>query len=85
MTRRLLSRFCERAARSELQSRAMANPKDEARVDRIRAVINALNGKGSNSPGVQQEHLPAALVGFFIDELRDQFAELTELLKKQED
>lgn len=60
----------------------MATPTDEARVDRIRTVINALNGKGSNSPGVQKEHLPAALVGFFLDELREQFAALTERLEK---
>jgi hypothetical protein len=60
----------------------MATQKDEARVDRIRTVINALNGKGSNSPGVQKEHLPAALVGFFLDELREQIAELPALLQK---
>jgi hypothetical protein len=63
----------------------MATPRDEARVDRIRAVINALNGKGSNSPGVQKEHLPAALVSFFLDELREQFAELTDRLDQQSD
>jgi len=63
----------------------MTRPEDEARVDRIRAVINALNGRASNSPGVQKELLPAALVGFFLDELREQFAELRELLEKQED
>lgn len=63
----------------------MATPRDEARVDRIRAVINALNGKGSNSPGVQKEHLPAALVCFFLDELREQFAELTDRLDQQGD
>jgi hypothetical protein len=62
----------------------MTTPKDEARVDRIRAVINALNGRGSNSPGVQKELIPAALVSFFVDELREQFSELSELLKKQE-
>lgn len=61
----------------------MTSPKDEARVDRIRAVINALNGRGSNSPGVQKELLPAALVGFFVDELREQFTQLQELLEKQ--
>jgi hypothetical protein len=60
----------------------MTSPKDEARVDRIRAVINALNGRNSNSPGVQKELLPAALVGFFVDELREQFAQLQELLEK---
>jgi hypothetical protein len=58
----------------------MTSAKDEARVDRIRSVINALNGKGSNNPGVQKELLPAALVGFFLDELREQYAELKELL-----
>jgi hypothetical protein len=63
----------------------MATPEDEARVDRIRNVINALNGRASNSPGVQKELLPAALVGFFLDELREQFAELSELLQKQGD
>lgn len=63
----------------------MTTAKDEARVDRIRAVINALNGKGSNSAGVQKELLSAALVGFFLDELREQFAELTELLENQPD
>jgi hypothetical protein len=63
----------------------MTTPKDEARVDRIRAVINALNGRGSNSPGVQKELLPAALVSFFVDELREQFTELKELLEKQGD
>ncbi|HKU37548.1 MAG TPA: hypothetical protein VJR89_05355 [Polyangiales bacterium] len=61
----------------------MTTAKDEARVDRIRAVINALNGKGSNNAGVQKELLPAALVGFFLDELREQFAELKELLEKE--
>jgi hypothetical protein len=61
----------------------MTTPKDEARVDRIRAVINALNGRGSNSPGVQKELLPAALVGFFVDELREQLAELTERLDQE--
>ncbi|HKP61718.1 MAG TPA: hypothetical protein VJV78_33540 [Polyangiales bacterium] len=61
----------------------MTTAKDEARVDRIRAVINALNGKGSNSAGVQKELLSAALVGFFLDELREQFADLTELLENQ--
>lgn len=60
----------------------MAKPEDEARVDRIRAVINALNGRGSNSPGVQKELLPAALVSFFVDETREQFARLSELLEK---
>jgi hypothetical protein len=71
--------------RSELgvQFAAMTATKDEARVDRIRAVINALNGRGSNSAGVQKELLPAALVGFFLDELREQFAELRELLENQ--
>jgi hypothetical protein len=63
----------------------MTTPKDEDRVDRIRAVINALNGRGSNSPGVQKELLSAALVGFFLDELREQLAELTERLEKQAD
>ena len=63
----------------------MTTPEDEARVDRIRAVVNALNGRGSNSPGVQKELLPAALVSFFVDELREQFAELRELLEKQDD
>ena len=63
----------------------MATPRDEARAERIRAVINALNGKGSNSPGVQKEHLPAALVSFFLDELREEFAELTERLEQQTD
>ena len=57
--------------------------RDEARVDRIRAVVNALNGKGSNSAGVPKELLPAALVGFFLDELREQFTELKELLENQ--
>lgn len=59
----------------------MTTAKDEARVDRIRAVINALNGKGSNNAGVQKELLPAALVSFFVDELREQFAELRELFE----
>jgi hypothetical protein len=63
----------------------MAKPEDEARVDRIRAVINALNGKGSNSPGIQKEYVPAALIGFYLDELREQFAQLAQLLQKQED
>ena len=66
-------------------NRGMATPEDEARVDRIRAVINALNGRGSNSPGVQKELLPAALVGFYLDELREQFARLTQLLEKQDE
>jgi hypothetical protein len=61
----------------------MTTPKDEARVDRIRAVINALNGRGSNSPGVQKELIPAALVGFFLDELREEYAELKGLLEKK--
>jgi hypothetical protein len=61
----------------------MTTPKDEARVDRIRAVINALNGRGSNSPGVQKELLPAALVGFFVDELREEFEQLKALLEKK--
>jgi len=59
----------------------MATKEDEARAGRIRAVINALSGRGSNSPGVQQEHLPAALVAFFVDELREQVAEVVELIK----
>jgi len=62
----------------------MATPKDEARVERIRNVINALRAKGSNSPGVQQEHIPAALVGFYVDELREQIQELIDLLKQQD-
>ena len=62
----------------------MTSPKDEARVDRIRAVINALNGRGSNSPGVQKELIPAALVGFFLDELREEYEQLKALLEKQE-
>jgi hypothetical protein len=61
----------------------MTSPKDEARVDRIRAVINALNGRGSNSPGVQKELIPAALVGFFLDELREEYEQLKALLEKQ--
>jgi hypothetical protein len=63
----------------------MATKEDEARANRIRAVINALNGRGSNSPGVQQEHLPAALVAFFVDELREQVKEVVELIKTQPD
>jgi hypothetical protein len=63
----------------------MTKVKDAARVERIRAVINALTGKGSNSAGVQKELLSAALVGFFLDELREQFAELTERLENQPD
>ena len=65
--------------------RSMATQEDEARAGRIRAVINALNGRGSNSPGVQQEHLPAALVAFFVDELREQIAEVVDLIKNQTD
>ena len=61
----------------------MTSPKDEARVDRIRAVINALNGRGSNSPGVQKELIPAALVGFFLDELREEYEQLKTLLEKK--
>jgi hypothetical protein len=61
----------------------MTAPKDEARVDRIRTVINALHGRGSNNPGVPKELVPAALVSFFVDELREQFSELRELLEKQ--
>ncbi|HET8935824.1 MAG TPA: hypothetical protein VFN67_20390 [Polyangiales bacterium] len=61
----------------------MTSPKDEARVDRIRAVINALNGRGSNSPGVQKELIPAALVGFFLDELREEYEQLKALLEKK--
>jgi hypothetical protein len=60
----------------------MNRPEDEARVDRIRNVLNALHGRGSNSPGVQKELVPAALVSFFMDELREQFAELKALLEK---
>lgn len=61
----------------------MTSPKDEARVDRIRAVINALNGRGSNSPGVQKELIPAALVGFFLDELREEYEQLKTALEKK--
>lgn len=61
----------------------MTTPKDEARVDRIRAVINALHGRGSNNPGVPKELVPSALVSFFLDELREQFTEVRELLEKQ--
>jgi hypothetical protein len=60
----------------------MSSQADEARVDRIRTVINALHGRGSNSPGVQKELVPAALVSFFMDELREQFAGLKTLLEK---
>lgn len=63
----------------------MATPQDEARVERIRAVINALNGRGSNSPGVQKELLPAALVSFFLDELREQLADLNERIEQQDE
>lgn len=61
----------------------MTTPRDEARVDRIRAVINALHGRGSNNPGVPKDLVPSALVSFFLDELREQFSELKELLEKQ--
>jgi len=61
----------------------MTTPQDEARVDRIRAVIIALNAKGSNSPGVQKELLPSALVSFFLDELREQVTALRESLETQ--
>lgn len=61
----------------------MTTPKDEARVDRIRAVINALNGRASNNPGVPKELVPSALVSFFLDELREQFTELRERLAAQ--
>ena len=63
----------------------MTTTKDEARVDRIRAVINALNGRGSNNAGVPKELLSAALVGFFLDELREQYVELKQLLENQSD
>lgn len=63
----------------------MTTTKDEARVDRIRAVIHALTGRGSNNAGVPKELLPAALVGFFLDELREQYAELSQLLENQPD
>jgi len=46
-------------------------------------VISALNATGSNNPGVKQENVPAALVAFFVDELREQVAEVAKLLKKQ--
>lgn len=59
----------------------MPTKADEERAGRIRAVIHALTGKGTNSPGIQQEHLPAALVAFFTDELREQIAQVVELLK----
>lgn len=62
----------------------MATKEDEARVGRIRAVIDALHAKASNSPGVKEEYVPAALVAFFIDELREQFTEVAELLKREE-
>jgi hypothetical protein len=67
----------------ELQSFAMANKEDEARVGRIRAVIDALHAKASNSPGVKEEYIPAALVAFFVDEFREQVAEAVKQLKKQ--
>ncbi|MET0388979.1 MAG: hypothetical protein ABW321_23600 [Polyangiales bacterium] len=60
----------------------MATKEDEARVARIRAVIDALHAKASNSPGVKEEYIPAALVAFFVGELREQFTELAELLKR---
>jgi hypothetical protein len=63
----------------------MSKPEDEARVDRIRAVINALHGRSSNNPGVPKELVPAALVGFFVDELREQLTELRALLEKASD
>lgn len=62
----------------------MATKQDEARVARIRAVIDALHAKASNSPGVKEEYIPAALVAFFMDELREQFTEVSDLLKKEE-
>jgi hypothetical protein len=62
----------------------MASKEDEARATRIRAVINALNATGSNNPGVKQENVPAALVAFFVDELREQIAEVVTLLKAGE-
>lgn len=61
----------------------MTTLKDEARVDRIRAVISALTGRGSNNAGVPKELLPAAIVGFFLDELREQYGELQQLLEAQ--
>jgi hypothetical protein len=61
----------------------MASKEDEARVGRIRAVIDALHAKASNSPGVKEEYIPAALVAFFVDELNEGVAEMTELLKKK--
>lgn len=61
----------------------MTTPKDEARVDRIRTVINALHGRGSNNPGVPKDLVPSALVSFFLDELREQFTEVRQLLEAQ--
>ena len=62
----------------------MATKEDEARAARIRSVIQVLTAAGSNNPGVKQENMPAALVAFFIDELREQIAEVVSLLKTQE-
>jgi hypothetical protein len=69
---------------SLLYHASMATKEDEARVARIRAVIQALTAAGSNNPGVKQENIPSALLAFFIDELREQVAEVVHLVKTQE-